>query len=163
MFQHRQQRRRWAALVLLLWLFGVGAGVANACLAPNEAASSGHGFGLSAAESAHWRGVDDSGAAWPDGVAQAGHQDGHAGAHAGGQAQQGQAAKSNCQDFCEKASVSIAPLKSAIDDVQGHALSQVAIVVVRPVPAFAPVQRWVPRRDGVRAPPITIAFLRLVL
>jgi hypothetical protein len=37
MFRHRQQRRRWAAMALLLWLFGVGTGLAHACLVPKLA------------------------------------------------------------------------------------------------------------------------------
>ena len=32
MFRQRQQLRRWAARVLLVWLFSVGAGAANACI-----------------------------------------------------------------------------------------------------------------------------------
>lgn len=31
MFSHRKQLHRWAARLLLVWLFGVVAGVANAC------------------------------------------------------------------------------------------------------------------------------------
>lgn len=31
MFSHRRQLRRWAARLLLVWLFGVVTGVANAC------------------------------------------------------------------------------------------------------------------------------------
>ena len=31
MFSHRRQLRRWAARLLLVWLFGVATGVANAC------------------------------------------------------------------------------------------------------------------------------------
>jgi hypothetical protein len=38
LFSHRRQLRRWAARMLLVWLFGLMAGVANACIlsAPNE-------------------------------------------------------------------------------------------------------------------------------
>jgi hypothetical protein len=32
MFPHRRQLRQWAARVLLAWLFGIVAGVANACV-----------------------------------------------------------------------------------------------------------------------------------
>lgn len=48
---HRQQLRRWAARVLLAWLFGVVMGVANACvlqLVLNDGAVvAGHAAGLS--------------------------------------------------------------------------------------------------------------------
>ncbi len=69
----------------------------------------------------------------------------------------------NCQDFCDKASVSIPSPRVMLDDVQGHALIAVAFVSLVPAPSFAPVRVWLPRRDGVRAPPIQIAFLRLTL
>jgi len=34
MFRHRQTLRRWAAQVLLLWLFGLVSGVVHACVLP---------------------------------------------------------------------------------------------------------------------------------
>ena len=71
--------------------------------------------------------------------------------------------KANCQDFCDKATVSIPPLKSALDDVQSHAAIATAVASVLPMPAIAPVHSWVRRRDGVKSPPIPIAFLRLAL
>jgi hypothetical protein len=73
------------------------------------------------------------------------------------------AAQANCLDFCDKARVSVPTLKSALDAAQGHALSLQAVAVVLPVSAHETVQPGVPRRDGVRAPPIPIAFLRLTL
>lgn len=156
MFRHRQQLRRWAARVLLLWLFGFGAGIANACIStgPNAPAAS---------TASHL------------GATIEGHSDiaSHDHARADGGAlpsnstdapvHQGSLAKTNCKDFCGKAAVSIPPLKSALDDVQSHAVIATAAVTVLPMPAFAPVQLWVPRRDGVQAPPILIAFLRLAL
>lgn len=150
MFRHRQPLRRWAAFALLLWLFGVGAGVAHACLT----------LGLSAPGNG------------PDGSAtrsEVVHEDtavaASAGCHGAGQAHHddGVPGKTNCQDFCDKASVSIPPLKAALDDVLGAALLFPAVAGVVPVPALAPVQAWVPRRSGVGAPPIHIAFLRLTL
>jgi hypothetical protein len=75
----------------------------------------------------------------------------------------GSAAKSNCESFCERASVSIAPQKSMLDDLQAHALPAIALVSSLPLPADAPVLPWVPRRDGVRPRPIPITFLRLAL
>jgi hypothetical protein len=75
----------------------------------------------------------------------------------------GSLSQANCQDFCDKAAVSIPPLKSALDDDQLHAVIAPTAMTVVPMPAFAPVQLRVPRRDGVLAPPIPIAFLRLAL
>jgi hypothetical protein len=135
MFRHRRQLRLWAAQVLFLWLFGITAAVANACMGPGE----------------------------PSALA---------GAHAGACHGQPQASmdhhpaapeKSNCQDFCDKASVSIPPLKWMLDDMQLHALSLSVVAVVVPVPAFEWPAWRVPRRDVLRAPPIPIAFLRLTL
>ena len=54
-------------------------------------------------------------------------------------------------------------LKSALDGLQSHVAVPLAMATVLPMPAFAPLQLWVPRRDGVPAPAIPIAFLRLAL
>jgi hypothetical protein len=144
MFRHRLQLRRWAARMLLLWLFGVGAAVANGCLASGPA-----GPADPAAEAA----------------AHAHHHHGAQPAHSADEAldHHGGAAKTNCQDFCDKAHVSIPPLKSALDEVQVHALMLTTVAIVLPAPALAPVLAWVPRRDGVRLPPMPIAFGRLAL
>jgi hypothetical protein len=156
MFRHRQQLRRWAANVLLLWLFGLGAGFANACLTSDSTAAASPAFAQAV----------DAFAPHHDAAAHEGsHQDHQAGsAHHALPDHHGTIAKTNCQDFCGKATVSIPPLKSALDDVQAHALiATVFTTTVLPVAAFAPVQLWVPRRDGVQALPIPIAFLRLAL
>jgi len=156
MFRHRQQLRRWAACMLLLWLFGVGAGIANACLAPNLAQ-----LGGSIAAHASDEGNPHDGAP-AFGIAQH-HASIQAQPDESTQGQKGAAAKGNCTDFCDKASISIPSLKSALDDVQGHALPLAVVAFVLPGPAFVPMQLWLPRRDGVWAPPIPITFLRLTL
>jgi len=69
----------------------------------------------------------------------------------------------NCQDFCDKATVSIPQQKSALDDVHGDALPPRTASAVLAVPDLPMVQPWVPRRDGVWSPPIAITFLRLAL
>ena len=146
MFRHRQQLRRWAARVLLLWLYGLGTGLANACLATSLVlpttpvgayAAAGVTPGTDSAQ-AHLREPCHHG-------------------------QQGAPTKSNCADFCDKAGISVPPLKSALGDVQGHALPLAAIAIILPVPVFEPVRLWLPRREGVAAPPIPLAFLRLTL
>jgi len=155
MFRHRQQLRRWAARALLLWLFGIGVGVANACLTTHSAEPGGPLGGP----------AFEVGALTDEAMAPA-----SAHHHGSGQADRegtlshhGSAAQSSCHAFCEKAGISIPSLKSALDDVQGHALFLPAVAAVVPAPALVPVRLWVPRRDGVRAPPIPIAFLRLAL
>lgn len=157
MFFHRRQLRRWAARVLLVWLFGVAAGVANACLAP---AFDDHGaqatVGMQAMDGDHdealmLASLDAHGAMVAD--------------HSGSADHGGMPGKANCQDFCQKSTVSIPPVKSALDQHDAHALAPMAFASVVPVPAFQPELPWLPRRDGGLAapPPITIAFLRLAL
>lgn len=157
MFRHRQQLRQWAARVLLLWLFGVFAGVANACLAPAVMTlPDGHvAAGASSLEVTHHE----------VGLVGVGHHGESAWAQdAGGTLnQQDSAAKSNCLDFCDKASISLPPLKSALDAGQGHAPVLPTASIVVPMPAFEPVLLQVPRRDGVGPLSIPIAFLRLAL
>jgi hypothetical protein len=155
MFSHRQQLRRWAARVLFLWLFGVGASTANACLTTGQPGPAG------TMDSHPMVAMADHHNAAPHDHAQldAGSLQVH---NTHPQPDQNNVAKANCHDFCEKATVSI-PLKSALDDLQSHAAIAMTSVTVLPMPAFAPVQMWVPRRDGVLAPPILIAFLRLAL
>ena len=153
MFRHRQQLRRWAARVLLLWLFGIGAGVANACITTAPAASAARHI-VAVVDAHHDVVSHDHGQAASAGLPS---QSADAPAHLGN------LSKANCQDFCDKASVSIPPLKSALDDIQSHPVIAMTAMTVLPMPAFAPVQLRVPRRDGVQAPPISIAFLRLAL
>ncbi len=156
MFLHRQQLRLWAARVLLLWLFGLGASIANACLTtgPTGPVAAAASYLVTEAE-AHPDGAHDEQSQATGGVLPPHSAD--------AQVHQGSLAKTNCQDFCGKATVSIPALKSALDDVQSHAVIATTGVTVLHMPAFAPVQLWVPRRDGVQAPPIPIAFLRLAL
>jgi hypothetical protein len=156
MFRHRHQVRRWAARVLLLWLFGLGAGIAHACLTPSPTAVA--AVAVAVADEAlapHHHAAADPASHHRHLAPSA--QDGLADHH-------GTIAKTNCQDFCSKATVSIPSLKSALDDVHAHALmATVFTTTALPLPAFAAMPLWVPRRDGVKAPPIPIAFLRLAL
>lgn len=77
----------------------------------------------------------------------------------------GEPDNANCADFCDKAGASIPTLKPAVDDVQAHPVICLVGATALPVPVLEPAQASVPRRDGVRAPPIPIpiAFLRLAL
>jgi hypothetical protein len=156
MFRHRRQLRLWAARVLFLWLFGLGASIANACLSTGQtepvAATASH---LVAVLDAH---IDSAAHGHPQ--AESGVLASHS---ADAPAHHGSFAKTNCQDFCGKVPVSIPPLKPALDDVQSHAVIAAAAITVVPMPALAPVQLWLPRRDGVRDLPIPVASLRLAL
>ena len=156
MFLYRRQLRLWAARVLLMWLFGLGMGVANACLTTGQAepVTATASRLVAVAEALGDLALHDHAAA--DGGFLPSH-----GADA--PAHHGSLAKTNCQDFCSKAPISVPPLKSVLDDVQSHAVIATAAVTVVPMPALAPVQLWLPRRDGVRDLPMPIAFLRLAL
>lgn len=155
MFRRRRQLHRWAAGVLLVWLFGVAAGVANACLAASLAElGDPRSQATLSVEAAH--GQTEA----PQGERLHGsHQTPHEGAlgHASSPGQFG------CQDYCDKSTVSIPPLKSAIDPALGHALPAPAVAMACRTQDDAPDPRLMPRRDGGLAPPITIAFLRLAL
>jgi hypothetical protein len=143
--------------MLFMWVFSLGACLANACLSVGPAHAASQDWAQPAeAEAVHLDAAADEGC----------HQ--HVlralSADDGLPAHQEAAAKTNCQDFCGKATVSIPPLKSALDDVQAHALiATVFTTTALPVLPFTPTQPWVPRRDGVQAPPILLSFLRLAL
>lgn len=152
MFRHRQQLRRWAARLLFLWLFGVGLGIANACLVVP-------GMVMSAPSHA-WR-VTDSMASQAHGVEHG--MFGWAADDQNASAEPDSQGQPDCVDCCDKASASTPLLKSALDGLQGHAAVAPAMATALPMLAFEPLQPWMPRRDGVLAPPIPIAFLRLAL
>ena len=152
--RNRRHLHRWAALALLLWVFGIGASFANACLTAKPAASSDAG-------SAHLAtaGATDDHAATSSGVDHVSHDATH---QAGATHDEGPG-NANCQDFCDKSAISIPPLKSALDLAQAHALLLPVAPILYSVPACEPVQWCLPRRDGGLAPPITISLLRLAL
>lgn len=152
MFRYRQQLRRWAFRVLLVWLFGHGLGVANACLAAAQFES-----GLSAISLT----APASGATHPVMPVGCDHHLVATGASHG--AADGTLSKSNCESFCERGSVSIPPQKSMLGDLQAHVLPAGALVSTLPAPVNLPVLPWELRRDGVRPQPILITFLRLAL
>jgi len=161
MFQHRRALRRLATHVLLLWVFALAAGIANACV-PDLAGVTGAVDGSAALFAA----ADSDEAAAPapcHAVADAALAD-RSDHGSDGAGHHGNFAKANCQDFCAKTSVSIPASKTALDDLQAHAIVATATAAAIPAPAFVPVQPRVPRRDGAQgAPPILIAFLRLAL
>jgi hypothetical protein len=150
MFRHRQLLRRWAARTLFLWLFGVAASVANACLIPAPNAAAGHAAqSEDRATSPHHADLADT----------------SPGSTSGLQVPVGNEspAAANCVDFCDKAGISIPPLKSTLDDGQVQASAPPALQSPLPVAAIMPSRRQPPRWIDVAAPPIPIAFLRLAL
>jgi hypothetical protein len=154
MFHPPQQLRRWALRVLFVWLFGLGLGVANACLAAQQLAGGGDTFhGKAEVQAADFAaaqaGCEHHSIAAPD---QSRHDPDDS------------LPKSNCESFCERAGVTIPPQKSVLDNYQFHVLPPpmlAALIVPASVDMSADV--GAPRRDGARPLPIPIAFLRLAL
>jgi len=138
MFSDRRRLRRWAAQVLLVWLFGLAVGVANAC---------------ALGEPAHHRSEVATTAA-SDAVQK--HQHGHA---------QGDLAKVNCLEFCEKSSIA-APQLKVVGDGQaalGFALpvSHTLSMAGQAEPTVGRLAVDSPTLPG--GPPPRIAFQRLAL
>jgi len=138
MFSDRRRLRRWAAQVLLVWLFGLAMGVANAC---------------ALGEAAHHRSNAVTTAATDAGQ---NHQHGH---------EQGDAAKVNCLDFCEKSSIAAPQLKLVGD---GLAAFGFALPVSHVLSVAGQIESTVgrlvvdsPHLPG--GPPPRIAFQRLAL
>lgn len=156
MFRNGRQVQRWASRVLLVWLFGIAAGVANACLATDlTGTDGGHRFKAGATA-----GVTPVAAAVP-----------MAGLHHGSPAAQGDSgqpggalsATANCLDFCEQSSLSLPTVKAALDGAGGVGLPPPAVSRVVPVADGSPGQFRARRVVDAHSPPITIAFLRLAL
>lgn len=142
-FRQRARLRRWAAGVLVLWLFGLVSGVAHACMAQDTSGTpSGRAEIASATDPGH--GVAHSRASH----VQHSHHDQPGGA--------------NCQDFCQKSAVSIPPLK-ALDNLLNPAVLPPAPAIAVLPPAAVPDHLAVPLAEGGQPPPIPIAFLRLAL
>lgn len=136
MFSDRRRLRRWAAQVLLVWLFGLAMGVANAC---------------ALGESAHHRADAKVATSVPE------HHHGD---------EQGNAAKVSCLDFCEKSSIGAPQLKVVVDDgsaVLGFALpvSDTFAVSGLTEPTVGRLLVDSPHLPG--GPPPRIAFQRLAL
>jgi hypothetical protein len=126
----RRTLRHWAATVALMCLFGIGSGVANACL--------GHAAPAHASDTLAQR--DDEGDC-------------------------GAPAKRNCQDFCDKSSMSMPQAKAGVDLGHAAAMPPLRLLTAMPVATPTLVPQTSPARDDPRAPPlaITLSLLRLAL
>jgi len=157
MFRYRRQVHRWACRVLLLWFVGTVTCVTNASLAASLTGLGGQRSEPAVAAEAHHGKTASEGSDVRHGSPQMQHE--------AASGPDGPPVNENCSgDHCGKFSVSILPLKSALDASHGYALPPAAVALACPVPESSPGQRLLPRRDGGLAPaPITIAFLRLAL
>lgn len=144
MFRNRRQLQRWARRLLVFWLVGIAAGVANACVVADRATADAQQRSTAMVAAAAMSGS----------AADSGHQDAPGDAsHAG---------KASCQEVCVKSSVAIPPVKSDADTAGGQGPAPAHVVVALPPDALV-VQHWAPGRERGHAPPIAIAFLRLAL
>jgi hypothetical protein len=153
MFRHQQQLRRWAFRVLVVWLFGLGLGVAHACLAAQQFS----GGGGSIQGKAELQAGDS--AAAPEGC----EHHAVAARDTSPQDPDASASKSNCESYCERAGVTIPPQKSAFDNDQFHVLPPPMATLSVPASFDVAAELQAPRRDGARPLPIPIFFLRLAL
>jgi hypothetical protein len=149
MFRHRHQLRHWAARALLVWLFGVVTGVANACWTESLA-------------------HPDADAAMVSSVIAQPECESHGGLHhaASDETAPGsgeQHAKSVCQTYCDGFSASITQLKSPVDKTAAPAILASTFVVGAQFARTSSAHQLMPRRDGGQPPAITIALLRLTL
>ena len=140
--------------MLVLWVFGIGAGFANACLAAKPAVLADE----VAVDPAAVRATVDHAVASSETARGA-----HDVTHQVGTAHDEGPGDANCQDFCDKSAISIPSLKSALDLAQADALLPPVAAILYAVAACEPVQWWSPRREGVLGLPITITLLRLAL
>lgn len=154
MFRHRSQLRRWAAHVLLVWLFGALSGVANACWASSLVQP------------------DGQHPEWAQQQVSAETSAPECGFHAGARPPAQEAASFQTQDsfsgptcltYCDGASVSIPAFKTAIDQPPELPAAAAAFGLAAPQPGRSRVHLLMPHREGGHAPSITIAFLRLTL
>jgi hypothetical protein len=112
MFSNRLQLRRWAARVLLMWLFGVMGGVANACWA--------EGFEHAGVAHPHVAAAATGDVAMAECALHAeAHQVGKQAASGDGEPH----ARSNCKTYCDALTTSITPLKTALDNTPVHAIA----------------------------------------
>ena len=152
MFFSRQQLRRSAATMLLLWLFGVGSAVANNCLAAGTLKLDGARH-----ESETPTLVAHDKAERSHGAAATGHA-----LHDRGDTRHEPHAAANCQDFCNKVSTSQTAPKWEGDDI-GMAAAPPPVAFVAAISFNERSQTWALRPSEEPAPPVRIAFARLAL
>ncbi len=135
MFTDRRRLRRWAAQVLLVWVFGLAMGIANAC---------------SLGESTHR--TDTLRGAGTVASQVHGHED-------------GEQSKANCLDFCEKSSIGALQLKVVGDSYAalGLALPVSGALSVIEAPEAVVGRLFVDSPHLPGGPPLRIAFPRRAL
>ncbi|NML16950.1 hypothetical protein [Azohydromonas caseinilytica] len=130
---HHRQLRRWAALVLLAWLFGVAMSVANACALRLSGDASAALVEHAEASSHH-------------------HNDGH-----------DNESQANCLDFCEESSVAVSTWQAVPDLTSLAWLPTVFITLVIPAPPSLSARSVCAPPDVAAGPPIPITLRRLTL
>ncbi|MDZ5455643.1 hypothetical protein [Azohydromonas lata] len=136
---HRQQLRRWTALVLSAWLFGIVMSVANACAVRLPAVADGAIVEHASVSGHHHHGDDHDRDGGKD------------------------AAKANCLDFCDALAVAAKAWQPTLDATSLAWLPAFLISLVMPAPLTVRARPSASPPDSPGAPPIPIAFLRLAL
>jgi hypothetical protein len=138
MLSDRRRLRRWAAQVLLAWLFGLAMGVANACALGEQAHHSSEAATMDAADAVQKH------------------------PHGG---EQGDPSKVNCLDFCEKSSIAAPQLKVVGDALAalGFALPVSCPLSVSGLAESIVGRLAVDAPNLPGGPPPRIAFQRLAL
>lgn len=152
MFSNRLQLRRWAARVLLVWLFGLVSGVANACWVEeieHAGAAHQHVAAVATGDVAMAECVLHSEAQHDGKQAAAGDDEPHA--------------KSNCKTYCDALTISIAPLKTSLDNAPAHTIAVFTVAPAAPLAGASPMPVMMPGRGVGQDIPILFAFLRLAL
>lgn len=129
---HRNQLRRWAARMLLVWLFGVVVGVANACVLAPELEHASHPAVAehNSSDSRHGPGDKAPGA--------------------------------NCQAFCDLSSSAVPSQSVAVDQVALAAIAVGFATVAVPVAQPLRLQRVTPAHRNSAPPiPIAFLHLAL--
>lgn len=157
LFRHRRHLQRSAYRLLVVWLFGIAAAVANACLAAQARGPRKERQAAAIRDTCRRR--------------HDGRRNDSARGHVSlrlttGAVRERRGARVslgtvNCPDCCDKSSTSIPVVKTVVDGAGGHGLSPAALPVAVPIPNLPPVQHSTNGLDGGHAPPIAIALLRL--
>jgi hypothetical protein len=136
---HRRQLRRWTALVLLAWVFGIVMSVANACAVRLAVDGAGAIVEHASVSGHHHHGDDHD------------QDDGQ------------DAATANCLDFCDALAVATSASQPTLDTASLAWLPAFLISLVIPAPLLVRVRSMALPPNSTGAPPIPIAFLRLAL
>jgi hypothetical protein len=151
LFSNSRTKRNTVFVVLLVWLFAVASGVANACLLETPGTHS-HVATAGASETAHVPAVLAGHA-----VAVTGHGEGD------GHGDDADNTKASCLKVCDDGSKSLVKLQSAFDLTDPGIAPLVAIVWDAETPVVAGPLRLEDLQPPIAGPPFRVRYSRLAL